>query len=490
MRKLKERIRDVVDPRRWDQHITEDLEEKWSGEGKSMFHPNNLLPGVLKFPLVLGEALIKNKHKPSRVSVDHGLKSNNKTMSSKKKVKIVKTKKGLLIRGRKKKKVPFRKAPLKRSMPLLKAPTGKRMSGYVPAVTKNYALTSSSPGIRFGSGSKPGCLIVHGMQRIGKLQKETNLNTYQGGIGLGTQSGIAILLDSTTGLFDTVVPFNPNMLCYFNLPLFNFARSFQKFRFLQGSMVFKTALPSSNPGKIMFAYTEDPNYGETRGAGSIGGVFAPANRIAWQEGDFSALENTVSGALWNNFSMKIPFSKQRSAQFYYINNPYGPGNVTNNLFQFGQEGETADDRQSFQGMFYVMGDPGTVGNGGFLGDLYMNYTIELCDMSLPSVQILPSLAFSSLEHKVLKAMRTIEEKKSQREAKLKEMKVDSEVLNSLKRLKEINLNNQMLSSYEIGDSASPFVQELLETNLDDEKSVNKLLDKPVVNDFNKLVINS
>jgi len=189
---------------------------------------------------------------------------------------------------------------------------------------------------------------------------------------------------------------------------------FNKFRFLSGNLRYRTAVPSTATGRIIMAYTEEPNYMEGRGAGST----SDTNRIAWTESDLANLPHEVGSAVWNNYTFKIPFNKARSQQFYYTNSPYGKGLE---IFTYGENGQSSDDRQCFQGVVYIGGNTGSLALNAVAGDLYFDYVVEFCDTGNIGSFALPTLSFTPLEYKINAALESISKKKDKRRQAIKEI---------------------------------------------------------------------
>jgi len=401
-----------VVPSRWEQHITPDIENKWKAK------PYSYLPDYVKYPGVVTEALIKNQHLPKKVSESDQARKYREMKANKPSAITVNDGIKLIMppkkntKKTKKKKKSFKKR-VKVATPVIfsTVPTGQRLSKAKPIISKVYGSKRDSAKFSFGQGSKPGCLIMNGVQRVGVIVRTTLLNGY------ATAStniiGAGIDYDAVgTYLSDTIVPLNPNMVNYWGYPLQRFASIFSKFRFLKLKFHFKTRVPTSSVGGLTLAYTEDPNWGESRGAGSAG----PITNIAWKNSDLVMLPHELSFPLWNNVTFEVPISKPRSDMFYYSNSEYGVDLETSHPFYFGASELTAQDRQNLQGIVYLNGFVTALAAGTQVGDLFAEYSLEFCDMMPPAIAAIPS-ATLLFDRKLVAALERLKVKEQDKEEK-------------------------------------------------------------------------
>jgi len=384
---VKERFLDAVVPTRWEQHVTDELQEKYDADGKPWYHPASWVPPYVKIPVALAEGLIRNEHRKERKSsvriADNDLKRNLKMPNKKPKQK---KKKQFVSKKKKNKKGNMKTTSIRMTgrspvKPVLRPP----LTSYVRQLT-NY------PGMSFSSGAKPGCVVATFKQRLGNIVWRTDLADPDNGI---TVPGFAIAPDASNAFdspynTDTVLPMNLGMRFYNPWCIRQFCGLFRKFRIKNYKINYNTASGTNLGTSIIMAYTEDPDYLESNISFPVGGQ----SRNAWYSPLLGQIPGSVQKPVWNNFSFNVPFVKEQ--KWYYTSNDYPPFYPSDTsipfskfLYKFGTPNKSAEDRDTFQGMFYL-GSLSSVASGftnnAVAGSIEISITIELCDMgSFPMV---------------------------------------------------------------------------------------------------------
>jgi len=242
-------------------------------------------------------------------------------------------------------------------------------------------------------GGRNGNVIIQQRRRIGTVIHATFLSNYAGTTTVA--QGPAISFDSPvdagqsiTSSTDTCIPFNPSMPVYWPDPINSMAYNFNFHRCLNASFDYHTDQTTSVAYRIYFGYTEDPDYMEKVGAGSPTGV----SNIGWNISNVVALPDSTSFAVWNNKSYRVPLNQNQKR--WCVPTSYGSIISSAGHYQFGLSGSTAVSRQEFQGMFYIAGGSVqtiAIPNLQVLGELYMNVTWELSDLSGVQTTATPSL---------------------------------------------------------------------------------------------------
>jgi len=254
-----------------------------------------------------------------------------------------------------------------------------QMKALAPMVRRQL-ITEQQPNRRAGStysfasrGAET--LVMSGRQRLGQIVVGTS--TVRGG---GTVNALAINFDTALGT-DTVIPLNPSMLLYFSNPLSNIIVPFNKFLWEQFEISYVTQIGTNNSGKVMFAYTSDIDYLEGLGYTGINAFIS--------EGDLARFSNCKTYPMYEDFTYSVPVLKGKTPGNFYMRNEY---TLSNARYSFDNAGDTAEDRQCFQGLIMLTGATGGGSFGFIYGDVYINYRIVLTEMSQNArVAVTPSV---------------------------------------------------------------------------------------------------
>lgn len=226
--------------------------------------------------------------------------------------------------------------------------------------TTNVRKHKVGGNIRFGTGRMMGSLMITGRQRIGQLTYSTAVNTP------------CITFDSSI-TDDTIWPLSPTMKAYIGTPLFNIAQCFQQFLFTRFSLEYDTRCSTGASGGLILTYVQDVDFLEGLGYSGT----APS----LNEGTLSQTANAKSYPFWEDFRYTPNVLKGRSARTYYTVNEY-TGSSTR--FVLDIAADAAQDRQCYQGMILISGTGGGAGNNFLWGDVYLNYAVQLHDLSQPA----------------------------------------------------------------------------------------------------------
>lgn len=227
--------------------------------------------------------------------------------------------------------------------------------------TTNVRKHKVGGNIRFGTGRMMGSLVITGRQRVGQITYSTSINTP------------CITFDSTAR-DDTIWPLSPTMKAYIGTPLFNIASCFQQFLFTKFSLEYDARCGTGAGGGLILTYVQDVDFLEGLGYSGTAPVLF--------EGTLSQTANAKSFPFWEDFRYTPNVLKGRSAKTYYTVNEY---TASTNGFILDVAADAAQDRQCYQGMILVSGTGGGAGNNFLWGDVYLNYTLQLHDLSQPAI---------------------------------------------------------------------------------------------------------
>jgi len=301
--------------------------------------------------------------------------------TKKKKVVVIATKRGRYQRAGK-------RTPVSRKQ--LVNTLGNRL-------TSNAEVVRTGSVARFGTGRMNGSLQMSGRQRIGQIQA----------VSFDSATRVAIVFDSTARS-DTIMPLNPTMLVYFGTPLFNIAACFQNFLFVKFVLQYKTRSGTQDNGGLVLAYFPDVDYLE--GVGYSGTTPFVA------EADLVKSSSTVTIPFYRDFNYVAPVMVNRSAPRFFTRNEYSG---TSNGYVLDGVNDVANDRQTFEGMVVVSGSVGGASPGFLWGDIYLDYTIELGDLTEPATTpTVPSRTDKALTRQLMRLGVPFDEKKVQPRTKL------------------------------------------------------------------------
>lgn len=396
------RLREFVDPTQWEKHVNsaEGLAMQDRFEKASWKDPHSWVPFPLAAGYILGSTLVNDyEKKPPMISSGRGLKNiDNKItkatfmLKNTKRTAIAQKKALKIMKKKKKNKGTTRLASRtltvqkgRKNNKIIGKKSGPKSLSFAPPLTSYLVDRQMGPGYSFRMGTKPGSMVVSVRQRLGTISKSGTLRTYTG--TNATQTGMVINYDakvSGTSLSDTCLVFGPDIAAYWTDPLQRMAENFNLFKFRKVSLSFFTQTATSVGGRLILAYTKDPDYMEAQGVTTGSGSVPIASQIAWQEADLVRIPNCVSHTVYQNWNYNVPI-ETKEPQFY-VRNAVDDGD----LFEFSVEGATASNRQSFQGILYIAGTSAAPVGTNF-GDLYINTEIELWDMGAVSINALPTL---------------------------------------------------------------------------------------------------
>jgi len=136
-------------------------------------------------------------------------------------------------------------------------------------------------------------------------------------------------------------------------------------------MVYQTSSPTALSGKLMFSFSPDCRYLDSRGYTSFQRYLG--------EFDLARIACTKTFPVYNNVRFNIPLENRGPLK--WIRSLYGISSVP-----FHHDGfvtaDSSEDRDCMYGMFMMTSNvPSTTANGTQFGDLYMETTVELCDLA-------------------------------------------------------------------------------------------------------------
>jgi len=203
-------------------------------------------------------------------------------------------------------------------------------------------------------------LVIRGRQRLGQV------------ISVSGFSQPVILYDVTrsTSRSDTILPINPSMLSYYSEPMTVLTQVFTKFLFSSISLDYETQSPTSTYGKAMLAYSPDVDYLEGLGYSGTTPLIA--------QPDVVKLPNCLTFPFWEDTKYTVPVRDNLSVKQFYVRNEYSNQTGAGGAYVLDNFNDTAEDRQSFQGMLFISGAKSATDDGGTIfGDIYINYTLHL-----------------------------------------------------------------------------------------------------------------
>jgi len=251
-------------------------------------------------------------------------------------------------------------------------------------------VRSQTNGFSFMRGRRPGCLIMTGRQYLGQLNSVSDgANNW---VVLNVQDKLNTGNTITTVHSITQFMVMPQCSAYFGNPVFNMTQMFERYN-MKTRLEFKTITGTSTPGSIKLAYYDDPiafytQTGKT-GWGTASVSFSPLFSDAPTAADMASIQCIKEGSIWKSFVSPWSYSGPRQ-EMQYVPAPTYTGIMD-------PAGRTAIDmRQSIEGT-WVIGSTGVPapsgGEGAFqsLGELWINYQLELCDIMSAAPTQAPSL---------------------------------------------------------------------------------------------------
>jgi len=335
----------------------EDIEAQESWDER----PWRWVPTALQLPAATIGGIYRNlsvsKKKDPTLRKDSSFQEMPRTKKTLKK-RVPRVKKG-------KKKV--KKVLIRTKKTQLKKRGGAKPRRNYPGIDYQRTVASGST-VRFSAGRASGCLRMHLRTRLGQLVYD-NVHFEQQG---GSTAFPCLAIDFDAGLPDTVLPMNPMLAGYFSDPLKSLVQPFNLFNFESAKILYMTSSPTAVNGKLVMAYADDVRYLDSRGyTGTLKYI---------GEFDLVRFSNSVTTPLYENCSFQIPLNHAK--KYYFLRSIYG--NTVSNFSLNGTiAADAAEDRDCMQGCFIVSGTypTGTTVNGTQFGDIYLETTIELCDVS-------------------------------------------------------------------------------------------------------------
>jgi len=363
----------------WINSVFNDEDDLEAQDGWSE-RPWRWLPTAIQYPTAVAGGIYREMFKKRSVleKKDPTLNkdSSDDNMPKGKKKKVAKRLKKKLAKAGTRKRAAI--AVMRQAESKMFNPRGRRR-GPRPQVSKVGRTTGNYPGIDyqrkvsagstvvFSSGSRSGCLRMHCKVRLGIAQYTTTAITQN-----GTSTPypcIGVLLDASNTL-DTVVPFNPSLAYYFPGPLQSMAQNFQTFRFDSASIIYQTSSPTALAGKLMFSYSPDVRYLDSRG-------YTSTNRYLG-EFDLARIACTKTFPVYENVRFNIPIER---AGMKYVRSIYGNTAIPYQL-NGSVVADSSEDRDCIYGIWmFTSNVPSTTVNGTQFGDLYLETTVELCDLA-------------------------------------------------------------------------------------------------------------
>jgi len=338
----------------------EDIEAQESWDEK----PWSWVPTALQLPAATIGGIVRNlsvrKKKDPTLRKDSSFQEmpRNKKTLKKRVPRIAK-------KGKKLKKV--KKLIIKAARSQIRKKGGAPPRRNNPGIDYQRTVAAGST-VRFSAGRAAGCLRIHLRTRLGELIYDNTHFLQQGGVT--NFPCLAIQYDG--GGTDTVLPFNPLMANYFADPIRSLVQPFNLFKFDSAKILYMTSSPTAVNGKLIMAYSDDVRYLDSR-------AYTGTQKYVG-EFDLVRFSNAVTTPLYENCSFNIPLATIN--KYYYLRSIYG--NTAANFSLAGTvAADAAEDRQAFQGMFMISGTfpTGTTVQGTQFGDVYLETTLELCDIS-------------------------------------------------------------------------------------------------------------
>lgn len=267
---------------------------------------------------------------------------------------------------------------------------GKNIIQRVAPPTIYGRTRKSGASIEFLRGSRPGCLKIRGQVQIAEIWAIRQTSTTTGGpMPAGTYN--TTYFNLANGSDVTVLDVMPQSSYYFPAPVWLLTQLFERYQ-IKTRLHYFGSSGTAATGTVKFAYFEDPV-----------GWYAMTNKNTDlsdsvnfpQPSDFRGLTTAVEGPVWGEFSTNwtiIP----KDADLKYV-----PATAYASIVE-GQSTTASAFRAQCAGVWVTTGanltNPGTTPGTG-IGDLWMEYELELCDIISTTVGFTVSLSnmFSALD---------------------------------------------------------------------------------------------
>jgi len=260
--------------------------------------------------------------------------------------------------------------------------------------------------MQFDRGSRPGCIMISGKIQIAEIVVASK-------VGSDDATYISSFFNRAAG-DDSVFAVAPQNSYYVPSPIWVLAQLFERFR-MKTRLHYYGSSGTGTTGIVKFAFFEDPLgfYATSQHGGKQSN-----DSSSWpRSSDFVGLTEATEGPVWGEFS--TPWSHEPKAEdMRYVPAPTYTSSVDPLTTSF----NTADLRQTTAGMWVTTSsnvNPGTAPSAILIGDLWMEYRLELCDiMTSPTSIVIESLSSHSSLRKPLE-----NKQQSKLEALVKEFKI-------------------------------------------------------------------
>jgi len=254
----------------------------------------------------------------------------------------------------------------KRGIPLARRSGGDGRRVNAPVVSGRVRQAGSY--MNFFSGSKPGCIMIEGKVQIAQI-------VVSNAVGSDSNTYTTSFFNSVSGDICVYVV-APQNTFYSPSPIWVFSQLFERFR-MKTRLHYYGSSGTGSTGIVKFAFFEDPSafYANSGHGGGSGG-----DSKNWpRPQDFIGLSESMEGPVWTEFS--TPWSHTPSAE----DMRYIPADTyTTTLDASEATGISAASlRQTTAGMWVTTCsnvNPGTAPSSLLIGDLWMEYRLELCDI--------------------------------------------------------------------------------------------------------------
>jgi hypothetical protein len=258
--------------------------------------------------------------------------------------------------------------------------------------------------LSFSSGTRPGCMRVKGSMLAATLHGYCESASDIHGL-LAFHNAVPSNL--TCG---TWFPMMPQNSFYFQTPVFIFAQLFTRYR-MKTKIEFRTRMATSDRGNLKIVYIEDPTafFATT---GKVGrGLTSAANVTS---ADLAGYPSVMEGPIWTNW--ETGWSHIPPGQDYNYT-----AAVTYSEAIDLSSNDAINVRQPIAGawLFATNGiaTPSTVGNFLQLGEVWVHYDLEVCDLMTVAVSYEPMPSLRRPLPRKIDVFRQLLEEKEQREEK-------------------------------------------------------------------------
>lgn len=225
-----------------------------------------------------------------------------------------------------------------------------KSSASVP--TYDAVITNSGPAMYFFEAG-PGCMGMGGTIRMGTFSSNSS-----GQISLATSGGATIA---------STIPIAPQLVGYSTPTFSTLCSLFERYK-IRTSLRYIPCCPTTTSGRIAVCHLEDP--------GQVYSVFGISTNISPAVfGDVTSVVNVVEFPVISRASTKT-FGSRSSDDMKYVAGDFVPSDTTT----MNWTAEPTILREQIQGVWmfsYANATPSVT-----LGDLFMNFEIILCNMTL------------------------------------------------------------------------------------------------------------